>query len=116
MLFRSIEISADEIKIVRQRLEHEDLTVLAYRFQGDAFCKAERFAAYSEALGERFVARVLPDSAANTDVPPFFAKHIPTPHSVVTAHLIDETGQPTLAARDQILAFFTQRLKSKATL
>ena len=112
----AIEISADEIKIVRQRLEHEDLTVLAYRFQGDAFCKAERFAAYSEALGERFVARVLPDSAANTDVPPFFAKHIPTPHSVVTAHLIDETGQPTLAARDQILAFFTQRLKSKATL
>lgn len=108
-----IEISSDEIEIVRQRLEREDLTVLAYRFEGDAFCKAQRFAAYSEKLGERFVARVLPDSAANTDVPPFFAKHVPTPHSVVTAHLIDEVGQPTLAARDEILAFFSQRLTSK---
>lgn len=108
-----IEISPDEIKRVRQRLEQEDLTVLAYRFEGDTFCKAQRFAAYSEKLGERFVARVLPDSAANIDVPPFFAKHVPTPHSVVTAHLIDEAGQPTLAARDEILAFFCQRLASK---
>lgn len=108
-----IEISPDEIKMVRDRLEREDLTVLAYRFEGDAFCKAQRFAAYSEKLGQRFVARVLPDSAANSDVPPFFAKHVPTPHSVVTAHLIDEAGQPTLAARDEILAFFCQRLASK---
>lgn len=108
-----IEISPDEIKMVRDRLEREDLTVLAYRFEGDTFCKAQRFAAYSEKLGERFVARVLPDSAANIEVPPFFAKHVPTPHSVVTAHLIDEAGQPTLAARDEILAFFCQRLASE---
>jgi hypothetical protein len=32
------------------------------------------------------------------------------PHSVVTAHLIDEAGQPTVKARDEILAFFHQRL------
>jgi dienelactone hydrolase len=105
-----IEISASEIGTIRQRLEREDLTVLAYRFEGDKFCRAQRFAAYAEALGPRFVARVLPDSAANTDVPTFFAQHVPTPHSVVTAHLIDEVGQPTLAARDEILAFFAQRL------
>jgi hypothetical protein len=35
---------------------------------------------------------------------------VASPHSVVTAHLIDEAGQPTLAARDEILAFFRQRL------
>ena len=52
---------------MRERLEREDLTVMAYRFGGDRFCTAQRFAAYSEALGERFVARVLPDSAANPD-------------------------------------------------
>lgn len=109
-----IEISPDEIKRVRQRLEQEDLTVLAYRFEGDTFCKAQRFAAYSEKLGERFIARVIPDSAANKDLPPFFAKHVAIPHSVVTAHLIDEVGQPTLAARDEILAFFCQRLASKS--
>jgi hypothetical protein len=32
------------------------------------------------------------------------------PHSVVTAHLIDEAGQPTIAARDEILSFFKRRL------
>jgi len=83
---------------------------MAYRFEGDRFCKAERFAAFSQALGERFVARVLPDSAANPDTPPFFAQLVASPHSVVTAHLIDEAGQPTLAARDEILAFFALRL------
>ena len=107
-----IQIAPDELEAVRQRLEREDLTVLAYRFEGDKFCRAKRFAAYAEALGERFVGRVLPDSAANPDVPPFFAKHVAGPHSVVTAHLIDEAGQPTAAARDEILAFFVQRLVS----
>lgn len=106
-----LEIAADQLAAVRQRLEREDLTVMAYRFAGDRFCKAERFAAYSAALGGRFVARVLPDSAANHDsLAPFFEKVVASPHSVVTAHLIDEAGQPTIAARDEILAFFTQRL------
>lgn len=105
-----IEMAPDEIAAVRERLERENLTVLGYRFAGDAFCRAERFAAYKEALGDRFLERVLPDSAANTDVPPFFAQHVPTPHSVVTVHLIDEAGQPTVGARDEILAFFKERL------
>jgi hypothetical protein len=29
---------------------------------------------------------------------------------VVSAHLIDEAGQPTIAARDEILSFFAERL------
>ncbi|MNQ25813.1 Dienelactone hydrolase family protein [compost metagenome] len=106
-----IEISTEEIAQVRQRLEREDLTVMAYRFEGDRFCRAQRFAAYAEALGDRFVARVLPDSAANTrDLPSFFSQVVASPHSVVTAHLIDEAGQPTIAARDEILSFFARRL------
>ena len=105
-----LEIGPDELRAVRSRLDRDHLSVLAFRFEGDRFCRAQRFAAYAGALGDRFVGRVLPDSAANTDVPPFFARHVPCPHSVVTAHLIDESGQPTLAARDEILAFFTQRL------
>lgn len=106
-----IEISQEEIAQVRQRLEREDLTVMAYRFEGDRFCRAQRFAAYADALGDRFVARVLPDSAANTrDLPSFFSQVVASPHSVVTAHLIDEAGQPTIAARDEILSFFARRL------
>ncbi len=108
-----IEIAPDEVKAVRERLERDDLTVMAYRFEGDKFCMAQRFAAYTEALGDRFIGRVLPDSAANNDLAPFFERHVTTPHSVVTAHLIDEAGQPTIAARDEILAFFKQRLASE---
>jgi dienelactone hydrolase len=106
-----IEIAPDEIKAVRERLERDDLTVMAYRFEGDRFCMAQRFAAYAEALGDRFIGRVLPDNAANTDTAPFFSRHVNCPHSVVTAHLIDEAGQPTIAARDEILSFFTRRLR-----
>lgn len=106
----ALEISPDDLTAVRERLDRENLTVLAYRFEGDRFCTAERFCAYANALGDRFVARVLPDSAANPETTPFFATLTTTPHSVVTAHLIDEAGQPTLAARDEILGFFTQRL------
>jgi dienelactone hydrolase len=105
-----LEIAPEELVAVRERLQREDLTVMAYRFQGDRHCKAERFAAYREALGERFLARVLPDSAANPDTAPFFEQVVASPHSVVTAHLIDQAGQPTIAARDEILAFFGERL------
>ncbi len=105
-----IEIAPEELLAVRERLEREDLTVMAYRFKGDRFCKAERFAAYSQALGERFIPRVLPDTAANQDTAPFFEHVVASPHSVVTAHLVDEAGQPTLAARDEILSFFAHRL------
>ncbi len=105
-----IEMAADELAAVRERLERDDLTVMAYRFEGDKHCRAQRFAAYAEALGDRFVARILPDGAANPDTPPFFRQVVTCPHSVVTAHLIDEAGQPTRAARDEILAFFARRL------
>jgi dienelactone hydrolase len=105
-----IEISPEEIQAVRARLDDENLTVLAYRFEGDPFSRAQRFAAYAEKLGSRFIGRVSPDSAANPDAPPFFAKHVPSPHSVVTVHLVDEAGEPTIKARDEILSFFAYRL------
>jgi dienelactone hydrolase len=109
----SIESPPEEVRAVRERLERDDLTVLGYRFEGDKFCQAQRFAAYSEALGDRFIGRVIPDSAANNEnLPPFFEEHVSTPHSVVTVNLIDEAGQPTVLARDEILAFFRERLVS----
>ncbi|PTL79752.1 dienelactone hydrolase family protein [Vitiosangium sp. GDMCC 1.1324] len=105
-----IQIAPEELVLVKERLERDDLTVLGYRFAGDRFCTAQRFAAYREALGDRFVAKVLPDEAANPEPPPFFKHVVGGPHSVVTAHLIDAAGQPTLAARDEILSFFVRRL------
>jgi dienelactone hydrolase len=99
-----MHIAPQELAAVKARMQREDLSVLAYRFAGDAFCRAERFAAYQQALGDRFVGRVLPDSAANPDAP------MKNPHSVVTLHLIDREGEPTRQARDEILAFFRSRL------
>jgi dienelactone hydrolase len=99
-----MHIAPDELKAVKERLDREDLTVLAYRFEGDSFCRGARFAAYQQALGDRFQARVLPDSAANPDAP------MKNPHSVVTLHLIDEQNQPTRKAVDEIIGFFRTRL------
>jgi dienelactone hydrolase len=100
-----LHISQEELATVKARLEQEDLTVLAYRFEGDSFCRAERFAAYQEALGDRFVGRALPDASAN----PEGVARMP-PHSVVTAHLVDREGEPTRQALDEILEFFRMRL------
>lgn len=109
-----LEASPEELRAIRERLEREDLTVLALRFEGDQYCRAERFASYRAALGDRFIQRVLPDASANPDPPPFFKEVIRCPHSVLTAHLIDRDGEPTLAARDEVLAFLRMRLYGDA--
>jgi dienelactone hydrolase len=101
-----MHISPQELTAVKARLDKEDLSVLAYRFEGDSFCRAQRFAAYSKALGDRFEGRVLPDSSANPDAP------MKNPHSVVTLHLIDGAGEPTRQAVDEILGFFGKRLRA----
>jgi hypothetical protein len=87
-------------------MEREDLHALAYRFEGDDFCRKERFDAYERALGDRIKLVTLPDSAANP------AAQSSNPHSVVTVHLIDEAGEPTRAAVDEILGFFRAQLVS----
>ncbi|MBX7079540.1 MAG: dienelactone hydrolase family protein [Nannocystaceae bacterium] len=105
-----LHIADDELVCVRERLEREDLTVRAYRFDSDRFCTAARFDAYAAALGPRFEPTVLPGDAANPEPPPFFRDVVGCAHSVVTAHLVDRAGHPTLAARDEILGFLRLRL------
>jgi dienelactone hydrolase len=104
-----MHIGHDELRAVRDRLHREDLTVRAYRFRGDRICRAERFTAYQAALGERFVPTVIEDEYAKK------YKGRNNPHSVLTKHLIDEKGQPTRQALDEILEFFSERLKSNGT-
>ena len=100
-----VHSSPEDLAAIKQRMEKEDLTALGYRFEGDAFCRKERFDDYQRALGDRITLRTLPDSAANP------AAVMSNPHSVVTAHLIDKAGEPTRAAVDEILAFFSAKLK-----
>jgi hypothetical protein len=99
--------------VVRDRIRRDGLKVLAYRFDNDRWCTGQRFAAYRALLGDAFDGRVLPGSSANTNPPPFFRDIVRSPHSVVTAHLVDEDGHPTVKARDEILAFLTDRLDAR---
>ncbi|MFI9841874.1 dienelactone hydrolase family protein [Nonomuraea sp. NPDC051941] len=105
-----LEISDEDARAVRDRIAREGLKVLAYRFADDRWCTGQRFAAYQALLGDAFDGRVLPGSSANTSPPPFFGDVVGSPHSVVTAHLVDEDGHPTLKARDEIIVFLTDRL------
>jgi hypothetical protein len=99
----TIDISADELAVVKGRCAAEGLTVLGMRFKSDAFVPAGRFEFLREQLGDAFVAIELDDDAANPASPM-------KPHSVVTEHLIDEPGQPTRAALDTVLDLFRARL------
>ncbi|MFG3257049.1 dienelactone hydrolase family protein [Streptomyces sp. NPDC048172] len=105
-----LELSDEDARALQDRVARDRLKVLAYRFDNDRWCTGQRFAAYRALLGEAFDGRVLPGDVARTDPPPFFRDVVGTPHSVVTAHLVDEDGHPTVRARDEILAFLTERL------
>lgn len=102
----AIDISEDDMAVVKQRCAR-GLTVLGLRFTGDRLVPRERFDFLREQLGDAFVAVELDDADANP------AATLP-PHSVLTEHLIDEPGQPTRAALDQVLDLFRHRLLTGA--
>ncbi len=99
----SIDISPEDLRIVKNRCAAEGLEVLGLRFTSDRFVPDERFAFLREQLGEAFVAVELADADARPDT------GFP-PHSVLTEHLVDEPGQPTRVALDQVLDLFRRRL------
>ena len=99
-----MHIGQKELHCIKKRLENENLSVLGYCFEGDIFCREARFDDYQKALGDRFKGSILPAASAKTGTGQ-------GPHSVVTRHLIDEEGEPTRAAVDEIIAFYNLRLK-----
>ena len=97
----SIHLQPEDAAALKAR---DGLEVMALRFSGDPSCKAERFTALEQLLGEKLTTRVLPDDAKNPAGNPF-------PHAVLTKDLIAEDGQPTFEAAREVLAFLTRRLK-----
>lgn len=85
-------------------------TALGFRFDSDSCCTGQRFAAYAKLLVDRFDGRVLSGQDANPEPPPFFRDVVKSRHSVVTAHLVNQAGHPTMQARDEILKFLSTRL------
>ena len=99
---RSIDISPEDLAVVQQRCA-TGLSVLGLRFAGDRISPPARFSYLSRVLGEAFVAVELPDHSANPEA-------LMSPHSTLTEHLVDEPGQPTHDALEQVLDLFRTRL------
>jgi dienelactone hydrolase len=102
---RALYLSDEDLGKVQARMAEEpDLCVLGLRFSHDRLVPRERFTHLREALGDRFVAVEIDSSPGNPHGHPRIA------HSVLTEHLIDEPGQPTRDALDQVLDLFRTRL------
>jgi dienelactone hydrolase len=102
---RTIDISLTDLATVKQRCAAEGLEVMGLRFAGDSFSPPERFEFLRGELGDAFLAIELDDASANPDA-------AMKPHSVLTEHLVDEPGQPTREAVDEVLAFLRRRLSA----
>ena len=99
---RSIDTSPEELDVVAARCA-AGLTVLGLRFEGDRLSPHERFAFLKRVLGSGFVAVELPDASANP-------AGVGPPHSTLTEHLVDVSGERTHDALEQVLELFRTRL------
>ncbi|MCU1452561.1 MAG: Dienelactone hydrolase [Acidimicrobiales bacterium] len=101
---RDLGISDADLARIKERCATEDLCVLGLRFTGDKLAPAERFVRLREELGDAFVGVEIDSSPGNP------SGHPKAAHSVLTEHLIDEPGQPTRDALDQVLDLFRSKL------
>jgi len=101
---RSIDCSAEDLAVVKERCAREGLRVLGLRFEGDPLVPAERFAFLRAELGDAFVAVELSQRDRHPRGP------LPKAHSVLTADLVDDPGAPTRLALDRVLALFREKL------
>ena len=105
----ALYLSDADLAKVQDRMSAEpDLCVLGLRFTGDKLVPKERFAHLREALGDRFVAVEIDSSKGNPHGNPTMA------HSVLTEHLIEEPGHPTVDALEQVLELFRSRVLQPA--
>lgn len=95
---------ADDDLCVAKRRAAAGVGVLGLRFSGDPLCPQERFDRLRTEFGDAFESIVIDSSPGN----PY--GHPRTAHSVLTKDLIDSDGQPTRAALERVLAFFSERL------
>ena len=100
--------SDSDLLAVKERANNEGLCVLGLRFTGDRAVPAARFATLRRELGDNFIGVEIDSSPGNPWGHPRMA------HSVLTENLVDEPGQPTREALEQVLDFFAERLQPAA--
>jgi len=105
---RAVDTSDADLAIVAGRCAAEGMKVLGLRFDGDPFVPAERFQYLRDKLGDGFVSVELRQADGHPDA--LLTKH----HSVLTGDLIDEPGEPTRVALDQVLDLFRTKLLAPA--
>lgn len=106
---RNIDCSPEELDRVAKRCATEGLRVLGLRFEDDPLVPSERFRFLADKLGDGFIAVELPGERRHPQGP---LRH---PHSVLTGDLIDEPGEPTRDALDQVLALLGDKLLGPVT-
>ena len=99
----SIDISREDLEVVKGRCANEDLEVIGMRFTSDSFVPSGRFRFLEEELGDAFTCVELRDEDANPEA-------MIKPHSVLTEHFIDQPESATMAALDQVLDLFRRKL------
>lgn len=102
--------SDEDLLAVRERAADpaDGLCVLGLRFTHDKLSPPARFETLRRELGDAFVAVEIDSSPGN----PW--GHRRGAHSVLTLDLVDEPGQPTREALEQVLSFLSERLLVEA--
>lgn len=97
-------LSDADLMAVRDRVDSDDICVLGLRFTGDKLVPPARFESLRRELGENFIGVEIDSSPGN----PWGHRRLA--HSVLTEDLVDEPGQPTHEALEQVLQFLHDRL------
>src|SRR5690349_17449689 len=100
----ALGLSDADLARVKERVERDDRCVLGLRFSKDRAVPDARWKRYTQEFGDNFIAVEIDSASGNPHGIPKAA------HSVLTEHLVDETGHPTKDALDRVLAFFRDRL------
>jgi dienelactone hydrolase len=103
----ALHVSPEELRCVKDRCAAGD-RVLGLRFKGDPAVPGARFETLRRELGGAFEAIELDDACAFADAP------MKQPHSVLTEHLVDRDGEPTMEAARRVIGFFRERLSPAA--
>jgi dienelactone hydrolase len=100
----TLDISPADFDRVKQRAAAGACRVLGLRFSADAAVPEVRFAMLRRELGDAFIAIEIDSSPGN----PY---GIPkSSHSVLTEHLVEQPGHPTVEARERVLEFLRTQL------
>lgn len=100
----SLDISPADFDRVKQRATAGACQVLGLRFTADPAVPEARFATLRRELGDAFIAIEIDSSPGN----PY---GIPkSSHSVLTEHLVEQPGHPTVEARGRVLDFLRTQL------